>query len=61
MRNKKKDDLPYRPAAPCRTLTAAERAEVEKQLRDSGLLRAATEAELEEMRKQKAHAAARRP
>jgi hypothetical protein len=33
----KKDDPPNRPAAPCRTLTAAERAEVEKQLRDRGL------------------------
>jgi hypothetical protein len=46
----KKDDPPRGPAAPCRTLTAAERAEVERQLRDRGLLRAATAEEIKEMR-----------
>jgi hypothetical protein len=46
----KKDDPPNRPAAPCRMLTAAERAEVEKQLRDRGLLRAATQDEINEMK-----------
>jgi hypothetical protein len=53
---KKQDDR-----APCRTLSGPEVEEVERQLRDRGLLRAATAEELKELQKQKAHAAARRP
>jgi anti-sigma-K factor RskA len=41
-------------ASPCRTLSAAERAEIEKRLRAEGRLRAATKAELEKLSKLRA-------
>jgi hypothetical protein len=40
-------------AGPCRTLSAEQRAEVERQMRDEGRLRSANEAELEKLRRRK--------
>jgi hypothetical protein len=37
-------------ASPCRTLSPEQRAEVEQTLRDAGLLRAATQDEINEMK-----------
>jgi hypothetical protein len=42
------------PAGPCRTLGAEQRAEVERQLRAEGRLRAADEAQLAKLRRRKA-------
>ena len=42
------------PAGPCRTLSAEQRAEVERQLRAQGRLRTANETELEKLRRWKA-------
>jgi hypothetical protein len=41
------------PAGPCRTLSAEQRAEVERQMREQGRLRAADEAQLEKLRRRR--------